>query len=105
LACFRSVTTAGCSHEAIVTGGKPANDLPKFRWINTLLGNLKTSLSGTFRAIGFEQYVRRYLGGTCFRSKRHLSVADMTKHIVNTACCCMPWPCTERELRVVEAYG
>ena len=38
LACFRSVTTAGCSHEAIVTGGKHPNDLPQFRWINTLLG-------------------------------------------------------------------
>ena len=26
LACFRSVTTAGCSREAIVTGGKHPND-------------------------------------------------------------------------------
>jgi hypothetical protein len=47
-ACFRSVTTAGCSHEAIVTGGKNPSDMPKFRWINTLLGNLKTSFNSPF---------------------------------------------------------
>jgi hypothetical protein len=28
MACFRSVTTAGCSHQAIVTGGKHPSDLP-----------------------------------------------------------------------------
>ena len=54
LACFRAVTTAGCHHHAIVTGGKHPNDPPQFRWINTLLGNLKTSLSGTFHASDFE---------------------------------------------------
>jgi len=32
LACFRSVTTAGCSHQAVVTGGKHPNELPQFRW-------------------------------------------------------------------------
>jgi len=40
LASFRCFTTAGCSHEPIVTGGKYPNDLPQFRWINTLVGNL-----------------------------------------------------------------
>ena len=31
LACFRSVAAAGCSHEAVVTGGKHPSDLPQFR--------------------------------------------------------------------------
>jgi len=103
LACFRSVTTAGCSHEAIVTGGKHPNDLPQFRWINTLLGNLKTSLSGTFHGFKFDKYARRYLGGYCFRFNRRFSLAAMTERIANAVCCCMP--CTERNLRVAEAYG
>ena len=103
LACFRSVTTAGCSHEAIVTGGKHPNDLPQFRWINTLLGNLKTSFSGTFHAFNFDKYARRYLGGYCFRFNRRFSLAAMTERIANAVCCCMP--CTERDLRVAEAYG
>jgi hypothetical protein len=103
LACFRSVTIAGCTHAAIVTGGKHPNDLPQFRWINTLLGNLKTSLSGTFHAFNFDKYARRYLGGYCFRFNRRFSLAAMTERIATAVCCCMP--CTERALRATEAYG
>ena len=103
LACFRSVTTAGCSHHAIVTGRKHPNDLPQLRWINTLLSNLKTSFSGTFHAFNFDKYARRYLGGFCFRFNRRFSLAVMTERIANAVCCCMP--CTERDLRVAEAYG
>ena len=103
LACFRSVTSAGCSHKPVVTGGKHRNDLPQFRWINALLGNLKTSLSGTFQAFSFEKYARRYLGGYCFRFNRRFSLAEMTGRIANAVCCCIP--CTERDLRVAESYG
>lgn len=50
LACFRAVTTANCHNKAVINGGKHPNEPPQFRWINTLLGNLKTSFSGTFHA-------------------------------------------------------
>ena len=103
LACFRAVTTANCYHKAVVTGGKHPKDLPQFRWINTLLGNLKTSFSGTFHAFNFDKYARRYLGGYCFRFNRRFAMAEMTARIANAVCCCMP--CTERSLRVAEAYG
>ncbi len=81
LACFRSVTKAGCHHTAVVAGGKHPNDLPQFRWIYMLLGNLKTGFNGTFHAFNFDKYARRHLSG--FRAM----------------------PCTQRDLRVVEAYG
>jgi len=55
LAYFRAVTTANCHHKADVTGGKLPNDLPQFRWINTLLGILKSSFSGTFHAFNFDK--------------------------------------------------
>jgi hypothetical protein len=87
LACFHAVTTAGCSHEAIVTGGKHPNDLPQFRWINMLLGNLKTSFNGTFHAFNFAKYARRYLGGCCFRFNRRLSLVAMNERIANAVCC------------------
>ena len=97
------MTTANCHHKAVVTGGKHPNDLPQFRWINTLPGNLKTSFSSTFHAFNFEKYARRYLGGYCFRFNRRFSMAGMTERIVNAVCCCMPF--TERDLRVAEACG
>jgi hypothetical protein len=65
LACFGSATSAGYSHEAIVTGGKHPIYLPQFRWINTLLGNLNTRLSGAFHAFNFDEYGRLYLAGYC----------------------------------------
>lgn len=70
LACFRLVTTAGCSHEAIITSGKHPNDLPQFDWIKTLLVNLKTSTSGNFHAYNSDQYARRHLGGFCSHFNR-----------------------------------
>jgi hypothetical protein len=90
LACFRVVTTANCYHKAVVTGGKHSNDLPQFRWINTLLGNLKTSFSGTFHAFSFDKYARRYLGGTCFRFKPRFSMTEMTERIAKAVYCCTP---------------
>lgn len=103
LACFRAVTTANCHHKAGITGGKHPIELPQFRWINTLLSNLKTSFIGTFHAINFDKYARRYLAGYCFRFNRRFSMVAMTERIANPVCCCRP--ATERDLRVAEAYG
>ena len=103
LAHFCAVTTANCHHKAVVTGGKHPNVLPQFRWINILLGSLKTSFSGTFHAFNFDKYARCYLGGYCFRFNRRFSMAGMTERIGNAVCCCMPL--TERDLRVAELCG
>jgi hypothetical protein len=64
--------------------GSTPTTLPQFRWINTLLGNLKTSLSGTFHAFNFDKYARRYLGGYCFRFNRRFSLAAMTERIAKS---------------------
>ena len=44
LACFAGVTDADCQHRVTIAGGRKPKDLPEFCWINTVLGNLKTSL-------------------------------------------------------------
>jgi len=52
LACFNAVTAAGCVHEPIVTGGgMAAVERPEFRWVNTILGNVKNALCGTYHAV------------------------------------------------------
>ena len=49
LACFNGVTAAGCVHEPMVTGGgKAAVERPEFRWVNTILGNIKSALRGAY---------------------------------------------------------
>jgi hypothetical protein len=47
LTCFGAVTETGCTHQPTVVAGRKPKDLPEFRWINTMLGNLKTSLTGS----------------------------------------------------------
>ena len=50
LACFRAVAEVGCIHHPTIVKGRHPKDLPEFRWINTVISNLKTSFSGTFHA-------------------------------------------------------
>jgi hypothetical protein len=87
----------------VVTGGRHPNDLPQFRWINILLGNLKTSFRGTFHAFNFDKYSKRYLGGFCFLLNRRFKMAAMTERIANAVCVCQP--CPERSLKVAELYA
>jgi transposase-like protein len=67
LSCFTGVFDAGCQHQAIIAGGRKPKEIPEFSWINTLLGNLKTSLGGSYHAFDFAKYGTRYLSA-CFKS-------------------------------------
>ncbi|MEB3353037.1 MAG: transposase [Cyanobacteriota bacterium] len=99
---FRSVTTTGCSHGAIVTDGMHPNNLPQFRWILTLLGKRKTNLSGKYHAFNHDKYADRYLGGYRFRFDRCFSMVAMTEYVENDACSCMAG--IEPDLRITEAF-
>lgn len=59
LACFSAVTEAGCTHQPTVVAGRKPKDMPEFQWINTVLGNLKTSLTGSYHAFDFQKYAAR----------------------------------------------
>jgi transposase-like protein len=59
LACFKGVADAGCSHLAVVTaGGRKAARHPAFKWANTVLANIKTSIIATYRAVRKKHMVR-----------------------------------------------
>jgi len=56
LACFSAVTEAGCEHQKEVVGKKrKSTDMACFTWVNTVLGNLKTAITGTYHAFDFDQ--------------------------------------------------
>ena len=49
LACFRAVTKVGCTHEREVVGThRKSTDMGCLHWVNTILGNLKTSIDGNY---------------------------------------------------------
>jgi hypothetical protein len=58
LGCFNAIGRAGYDHTAIITGGGPDSvKIPEFKWVNTIIGNVKNSLRGTFHAISEKHFV------------------------------------------------
>jgi transposase-like protein len=86
LACFAAVTDAGCIHTAEVVGQRKPRDLPQFKWVNTVLGNLKTMLSGAYKAFGYAKYADHYLGAFAYRFNRRFNLADLVVRLVVDVC-------------------
>jgi hypothetical protein len=100
LACFRAVAEVGCSHQPVIVNGRHPNVMTEFRWINTVLSNLKTSFSGTFHALRFDKYADRYLGAFSYRFNRGFDLAAMTERVLHAVCQITARP--ERLLRRAE---
>lgn len=92
LACFSHVTDAGCAHQAIHTGsGSRAVRTPAFKWVNTALGNIKSAIVGTYRAIS-SKHVPRYLAEFEYRFNRRYNLASMIPRLGWAAVHTTPMP-------------
>jgi ribosomal protein L37AE/L43A len=91
--CFRGVKVIGAEHERIVTGGGAASTkLPQFKAINTLLGNLKNALAGTYHAFDFAKYAHRYLAEAQYRFNRRFNLASILARLLRAASTTSPRP-------------
>ena len=62
LGCFQAANSEARTHERIVVGGGPQSvQHAEFRWVNTMLGNLKTAFAGTYHTFDYAKYAHRYL--------------------------------------------
>ena len=92
LRCFTGVTNAGCLHRPIITGsGRKAALTPAFKWVNTTLGNIKSAITGTYRAIR-NQHVPRYLAEFEYRFNRRYDLAAMMPRLGYVAVRTPPMP-------------
>jgi transposase-like protein len=82
LGCFAAVTNAGCLHVPTVVGAAKPRDLPAFKWINTVLGNLKTTLAGAFHAFKYRKYAQHYLGAFAYRFNRRFDLRGLVARLV-----------------------
>jgi len=82
LGCFAAVTEAGCTHRVEVVGQRKPRELPQFKWVNTVLGNLKTMVSGAYKAFGYTKYADRYLAAFAYRFNRRFDLADLVVRLV-----------------------
>ena len=69
LGCFAAVSDAGCVHMPTVVGYRMPRDLPKFAWVNTVLGHLKTTLAGAHHAFDYRRYAAHYLAALAVKDR------------------------------------
>jgi len=100
LACFTGVMAAQCHHQRTVVGGRKPKDMPEFRWINTVLSNLKTSLSGSHHAFAFRKYAAQYLAAFAYRFNRRFDLKTLHQRLVVAVADCGPLP--QRKIRAAE---
>jgi hypothetical protein len=102
LACSSGIATAGVEHQPVVTGGGAASvELEDFRWLNTVLGNVKNALHGTYHKLS-AQHLPRYLADFCYRFNRRFGLAAMLPRLGYAAAHTPPMP--YRLLKLAEAH-
>ena len=103
LPCFSAVRDAGCQHISIVTGGGPQSVTKKeFAWVNTMIGNVKNAMTGTYHAVN-PKHLPRYLAEFCYRHNRRFKLEDMIPRFGYVAV--RTPPMCGRLLKLAEAYG
>jgi transposase-like protein len=99
--CFRATTIVGAAHQRVLTGGGKASvELPQLKAVNTLLGNLKSAIRGTYHAFGFAKYAHRYLAEFQYRFNRRFNMKTILARLLHAL---VTAPATaERRLRLAE---
>lgn len=92
LHCFTAVAEIGCHHQPMVTGsGAKAAQIPAFKWVNTMIGNIKNSIRGTYHAVR-SKHVPRYLAQFEYRFNRRYKLEDMIPRLAWVALRTPPMP-------------
>ena len=103
LGCFRAVTRIGCTHAPVVAAQEGWSEkLPCFRWVNTVLGNVKTSITGTLKHFA-KRYVFRYFAEFQYRFNRRYNLPEMLDRLACVATRADPRP--RRTLKIVHEAG
>ena len=86
------MTEAGCSHTAVKTSsGARAAKNPRFKWVNTVLGNIKSAMAGTYRAVR-AKHVPRYLAEFEYRFNRRYRLETMIARLAYASLRTAPMP-------------
>lgn len=79
-------------HVVIVPKGKAGTEVDAFKWLNVLLGNLKTALTGTHHAFKFAKYAARYLAEVQYRFNRRANLAATVPRLLRAVAIAKPCP-------------
>jgi hypothetical protein len=90
LGCFTAAESAGVHERHVTGGGKASVKLPQFQAVNTVLGNLKTALAGTYHSVKFAKYAHRYLAEAQYRFNRRFDLRSILQRLVRVAATSKP---------------
>lgn len=92
LNCFNALTESGYVHHREVIGkGNRSTDNPSFNWVNTVLGNVKNSITGTYHS-SRNGYGKRYLAEFQYRFNRRFNLRDILTRLISAAADTPPLP-------------
>ena len=104
LGCFRAVVDLDHAHTVLRCDNPRARcDATGAKWVNTVLGNVKRALDGTYHCFDFFKYSHRYLAEAAWRFNRRFDLSALLRRLLHAAAACPPRP--ERVLRDVPAFG
>ena len=92
LGCFNAFTDEEHLHQKIICGGGRASvEKPELYWVNTILGNLKSSLRSTYHAVR-PSYAQRYLSEFQYRFNRRFDLSQIIPRLAFIAMRTPPMP-------------
>jgi transposase-like protein len=90
--CFAAVSENGCTHNPVpMNRPDVAKRRQTLKWVDTMLGNVKNALHGTYHAIG-QKHLPRYLAEFCYRFNRRHDLASMLRRLAIAATQAPPMP-------------
>ena len=96
LACFTGLAKAGMIHTAIARGRASRRLVdPRFKWVNIGLGNIKSAITGTCRAIR-PKHAARYLAAYEYRYNRRSDLGRMVPGLAKISSQTTPKPYRRR---------
>ena len=102
LGCFRGLREAGRAHEPLIVAHLGHSEkLPQFKWVNILLGNIKSAITGTYRAV--RKHADRTLAEFEWRFNRRYDLAAMIPRLAWAATRTPPMP--YRLLKMADSGG
>ena len=103
LGCFRSFETCGHIHHSIITGdSRDPEKIKPFRWLNTIIGNVKNAIRGTYHGVS-KKHLSRYLAEFSFRFNRRFRMELMVPALITFSVKSKPLP--QHQLRLAEDWS
>jgi hypothetical protein len=87
-------------HYPVVVSPKKSSDFVCFKWINTIIGNTKTSMKGAYHGFKVTKYARSYLAEAQYRFNRRFDLEVIVPRLI--IACAHNSPRNRRWIRTAE---